>query len=182
MKVLKEENLYSGFLKLDKLLVELPTGEKISREIIKKKDTVSIIAINDKNEVYFTKQPRVGAQKLESIELPAGLIEDGEIPEEAAARELEEETGCIATEYINLQKFISDPACCQNCSYIFLAKHAKKVKELKLDDDEYLESFTIPIDIVFKMVRNGEINDSASLIALLKLRDCDELCDLYKIK
>lgn len=181
MKVLKEENLYSGFLKLDKLLVELPNGGKISREIIKKKNTVSIIAINDENEVYFTKQPRVGANKLESIELPAGLIEDGESPEEAAKRELKEETGCIASEYVKLQKFISDPACCENCSYVFLAKSAKKVTDLNLDDDEYLESFTIPLNKVFEMVKNEEINDSASLIALLKLKDSDELSNFYKV-
>lgn len=181
MKVLKKENLYSGFLKLDKFLVELPNGEKISREIIKKKNTVSIIAINDNNEVYFTKQPRVGANKLESIELPAGLIEDDETPEEAAIRELKEETGCIASEYIRLQRFISDPACCENCSYIFLAKHARKVADLKLDDDEYLESFTIPLNTVFEMVKAEEINDSASLIALLKLQCSDELSKFYKV-
>lgn len=171
MKILKEENLYSGFLKVDKVLIELPGGEKISRELIRKKNTVSIIAINDKNEIYFTKQPRAGAKKINSIELPAGLIEDGESPEKAARRELEEETGCIAEEFVELQKFVSDPACCDNVSYIFLAKNAKKVKELNLDEDEYLEDLVLPIEQVYKMMEEGTINDSASIIALLKFKD-----------
>ena len=54
MKVLKRENLYSGFLGLDKVLIELDNGEKIFREIINKKDTVGIIAMNDNDEIYFT--------------------------------------------------------------------------------------------------------------------------------
>jgi len=171
MKILKKENIYKGFLELNTLLIELPNGAKILREVIGKKDTVSIIAINENNEIYLTKQPRAGSNKLESIELPAGLIEQGESPEEAARRELEEETGCIADEITVIQKFVSDPACCDNCSYICLAKNPKQIKELSLDEDEFLECFKMPLEKAYELIDSGEINDCVSLISLLKLKN-----------
>lgn len=171
MNIIKEENLYKGFLKLDKLTIKLPNGEIIKREIIRKKCSVSIIALTDDNEIYFVKQPRAGSGRLESIELPAGLIEKDEEPEISAKRELAEETGCVADNFTMIQKFISDPACCDNHSYVFLAEHAKKVKELQLDDDEFLEPIKIPVKKVFEMLEDGTIDDSASVIALLKLKN-----------
>lgn len=171
MNILKKENIYKGFLELNNLLIELPNGAKISREIITKKDTVAIVAIDENNEVYFTKQPRAGVNKLESIELPAGLIEPGETPEEAARRELEEETGCIADEIYVIQKFYADPGCCDNASYICVAKNPKQVKELNLDEDEFLECVKIPLDKAYEMINNGELNDCVSLISLLKLKN-----------
>ena len=127
MKVLKRENLYSGFLGLDQVLIELDNGEKIVREIINKKDTVGIIAMNDNDEIYFTIQPRAGIDKSNSIELPGGLINEHELPIEAAKRELLEETGCVCDSIELFQKYVADPACCNSVSYIFLAKGAKKM-------------------------------------------------------
>ena len=86
-------------------------------------------------------------------------------------QELAEETGCVADNFTMIQKFISDPACCDNHSYVFLAEHAKKVKELQLDDDEFLEPIKIPVKKVFEMLEDGTIDDSASVIALLKLKN-----------
>lgn len=171
MNILKKENIYKGFLELNNLLIELPNGAKISREIITKKDTVAIVAIDENNEVYFTKQPRAGSNKLESIELPAGLIEPGETPEEAARRELEEETGCVSDEVYVIQKFYADPACCDSASYICVAKNPRQVKELNLDEDEFLECLKIPLDKAYEMIDNGELNDCVSLISLLKIKN-----------
>lgn len=171
MNILKKENIYKGFLELNTLLIELPNGAKIFREVISKKDTVSIIAIDENNEIYFTKQPRAGSNKLESIELPAGLIEPGESPEEAARRELQEETGCTADEIYVIQKFVSDPACCDNTSYICVAKNPRQIKELNLDEDEFLECFKIPLNKAYEMIETGEINDCVSLISLFKIKN-----------
>lgn len=171
MKVLKRENLYSGFLGLDQVLIELDNGEKIVREIINKKDTVGIIAMNDNDEIYFTIQPRAGIDKSNSIELPGGLINEHELPIEAAKRELLEETGCVCDSIELFQKYVADPACCNSVSYIFLAKGAKKISELKLDSDEFLETCLLPIKKVFDMIDEGEICDASSLISLLKLKN-----------
>lgn len=171
MKILNKKNLYKGFLTLNKFDVKLHNNEIISREVIEKKDTVAIVAINDNNEVYFTKQPRVAINKDSSIELPAGLVEPGEDPLIAAKRELEEETGCICDSFELIQKFVADPGCCNNVSYLFLGRGARKVKELHLDDDEYLESLTIPLERAFEMIDNGELIDAVSLISLMRLRE-----------
>ncbi len=171
MKILSKNNVYKGFLTLNELDVKLENGENVRREVIEKKDTVAIVALNDKNEVFFTKQPRVAINKDCSIELPAGLVEPGENPEIAARRELEEETGCICDSMELLQKFVADPGCCNNVSYMYLARGAKQVKELNLDDDEFLECFTIPLEKAFEMIDNGELYDAVSLISLMRLRE-----------
>lgn len=171
MEILRKKNVYNGFLKLNEFDVKLNNNEIINREVIEKKDTVAVVAINEQNEVYFVKQPRVAINKDESIELPAGLVEPDENPEVAARRELEEETGCICDTFELIQKFVADPGCCNNVSYLYLAKGAKQVKELHLDSDEFLECFTIPLEKAFEMVDNGELIDAVSLISLLRLKN-----------
>ena len=109
MEIINKKNVYNGFLKLNEFDVKLNNGEVINREVIEKKDTVAVVAINDQNEVYFVKQPRVAISKDESIELPAGLVEPGEDPELSARRELEEETGCVCDSMELIQKFVADP-------------------------------------------------------------------------
>lgn len=171
MEVLNKKNVYKGFLTLNEFEVKLNNDEIVNREVIEKKDTVAIVALNDNNEIFFTRQPRVAIKKDESIELPAGLVEPGEDPEIAARRELEEETGCICDSMELLQKFVADPGCCNNVSYLYLARGAIQVKELNLDDDEFLECFTIPMERAFEMIDNGELIDAVSLISLLRLRN-----------
>ena len=171
MEILSKKNVYNGFLKLNEFDVKLDNGEIINREVIDKKDTVAIVAINNNNEVYFVKQPRVAINKDESIELPAGLVEPGENPEISARRELEEETGCICDSMELIQKFVADPGCCDNISYLYLARGAKKVKDLNLDKDEFLECFTVPLEEAFNMIDRGELIDAVSLISLLRLKN-----------
>ena len=81
MEIIKKEELYSGFLKLNKFDVKLKNGAIIQREIIDKRGGVAIVAVDKEGYIYFTKQPRVGAFLDESLEIPAGLVE-GEDPED----------------------------------------------------------------------------------------------------
>lgn len=171
MEVIKKDSIYSGFLKFDNLTVKLDNGKIIEREIITKKSGVAIVAIDEEGYIYLTKQPRVGAMRNESIEIPAGILEK-EKPEDAARRELEEETGCVTEEdLIDLGFFYGDIACCTSRTYLFLAKNVKKVKDLKLDDDEYLVSYKVKKEDVYTMIDNGEIIDSHSIIGLLKAKE-----------
>ena len=168
MEIVKREKIYSGFLKFDNLTIKLDNGEKIQREVITKRDGVAIVAVDSEGDIYLTKQPRIGSMESESIEIPAGILEN-ETPLDAAKRELLEETGCITDEeLISLGSFFGDVACCTSKTYLFLALNVRKVKDLKLDDDEYLTSYKVNKEKVYKLIDNGTIKDAHSIIALLK--------------
>ena len=170
MEIIKKEELYSGFLKLNKFDVKLKNGAIIQREIIDKRGGVAIVAVDKEGYIYFTKQPRVGAFLDESLEIPAGLVE-GEDPEDAARRELLEETGCRADKMIHLYKFFGDIACSNSITNLYLALDVEKVNDrLMLDDDEYLESLKMKKEEAYKMLDNGEFKDSHTVIALLAAR------------
>jgi len=170
MEVINKKRLYSGFLNLNELDVKLKNGEVIKREIIDKKEGVAIVAVDKEGYIYLTKQPRVGAFIEESIEIPAGLVENEE-PEVAAKRELLEETGCKGDNLISLGSFYGDIACSNSITNLFLAKDVVRVHDyLQLDDDEFLESVKIKKEEVYEMLDRGEFKDSHTLIALLKAK------------
>lgn len=124
------ETISKGFLNVDRIEIILPNGKRIFREVLQKPNGIAILPISSTGEVYLTKQPRAGVGFLESIEIPAGLINEDELPEVSAERELSEETGCILTNpLIPLEKFVPDPSCCTNITYLFLALNVKKVGE-----------------------------------------------------
>ena len=66
LNVKKSTCVHEGFLKLDILDIELPNGKTIVRELVRKNEAVGTLAITEDNQVFLTKQPRVGCWKLES--------------------------------------------------------------------------------------------------------------------
>lgn len=169
LNVIRRKREFDGFVKVDVVDIKLPNGEIINRDLIKKKNAVAIVAFTDDHEIYLTKQPRVGRDELEAIEIPAGLIDENETPVEAAKRELMEETGCVVKkDLIQLGRYYADPACASGVTYMFLALGAEKTQELQLDDDEYLESFKATIGEVLKMIDDEVIVDANSLITITR--------------
>jgi len=170
LDIRKRKRVFDGFLKIDELEVHLPNGEKIERELVYKKDSTAIIAIDKDGQVVLTKQPRVGNGLLESVEIPAGLVEPNENPIDAAKRELLEETGYASDNWFELTSFYPDPACCTSKTHLFFAKDAKKVGELNLDPDEYIECFCMNLEVLEKMLKQGSINDVNTLLAIYEAR------------
>lgn len=165
LDIKKSKRVHEGFLTLDILEIELPNGKNITRELVRKDAAVGTLAIGEGNQVFLTKQPRAGCNKLESIEISCGLMEKGEDPLTSAKRELLEETGCEADEWTSLGSFYLDPASCTTVMHLFLAKGAKQVQELNLDPDEYLECFSMSLDNLEKMIEDGTINDVNTVLA-----------------
>ena len=167
LDIISRERLTNGFLKVDVLRILLPNQKEIIREVIQKRDGVAILAITKEGDIFLTKQPRAGINNLNSIEIPAGLLEEGENPEVSAERELLEETVCVLTKkLISLGKYVADPACSTSVMHLYLALQVEKRYEQNLDSDEYLECFTKPISTVYRMLETGEIMDANSIIAL----------------
>ena len=146
--------------------VELVNGKSAYRDVVRHPGGVCIVALTENNEVYFVKQFRYPQGKV-LLEIPAGKMEWGENPEQCGIRELHEETGCTCDEFTYLGKMFPTPAYDSEIIYMYLAKGLHKDKQ-KLDEDEFLEVYTIPLDKAVEMVMNNEIDDAKTQLALLK--------------
>lgn len=165
LDIKKSTCVHDGFLRVEVLEIALPNGQTITRELVRKKNAVGTLAVTEDGKVVLTKQPRAGCDKLDSIEISCGLMEEGEEPITSAKRELLEETGCQAEEWIPLGSFYLDPASSTIKMHLFLAKNAKKVQDLNLDPDEYLENMYLSLTDFEKKIEDGIINDVDTVLA-----------------
>ena len=114
----------------------------------------------------MVRQYRHGAG-IVTTEFPAGLVEPGEEPLHAAARELEEETGFRAGRLTLLGRVSPNPAFMTNWCHTFLAEDLTHIGEASLDALEELDSFTIPVAEVRERIGTGELVNSLTVVAFL---------------
>lgn len=127
-----------------------------------------VIVIAEKDDKFLmVKQWRHGEKHL-SIEFPGGVIDEGETPEQAARRELKEETGFEAGKMTFLGKMNPNPALFRNHSYFFTTNELLTTGKQKLDDDEYVDYFEIPKEEVIKNMASDDYHHALMAAALLK--------------
>lgn len=100
-------------------------------------------------DFYMVKQWRHGSKCL-SVEFPGGVIDKGEEPEEAARRELLEETGCTAGRLTKLGEVNPNPALFSNHVHIFLAQELECTQGQNLDNDEFVNVIKVPVEQIKK--------------------------------
>ncbi len=100
-------------------------------------------------------------------EVPAGTIDFGESPAQCARRELEEETGYAASQFITLGKTLLLPAYSDEISYIYLARNMTRTEQ-RLDEDEIIAVHRYPIHDILEMIDTGIIIDALSILAILR--------------
>ncbi|WP_145417144.1 NUDIX domain-containing protein [Staphylococcus warneri] len=147
--------------------VELPDGRTSIRELIYHNGAVAVCAITPENEVLLVKQFRKPAEKP-LLEIPAGKLEKNEEREEAAKRELEEETGYIAKNLQFVTHMYGSPGFSNEKLTIYFADQLE-VGEMNLDDDEFVEVHKFSIEEVKEALQNAEIEDAKTIIALQHL-------------
>lgn len=128
-------------------------------------DTVNVVALNARGGLILVEQFRFGINR-NLIELPAGLIDDGESPLQAAKRELKEEVGGIANEWVELGVSYLNPAYVDNRCFHFLATNVRMVKTIKLDTTEYLKCHIIQNEQIKSFLSNNGIQDAIGIAAL----------------
>ncbi len=148
--------------------VELPNGNRANREIIEHYGGVAIAAITDEDEILLVRQYRHPYEEV-IYEIPAGKIEKGEDPFECGKRELKEETGAVAERYELLAIDYPSPGYCGEKIHIYYADKLT-FSEMELDEDEFLDVERVPFEKALEMVMSGEIKDSKTQIAILKLK------------
>ena len=147
--------------------VRLENGAESTREVVHHHGGACIAALTDADEIYLVRQYRYALQQ-EVLELPAGKLEKGEDPFEAAKRELAEESGLVAQHYTDLGEFYPTVGYCSEIIYTWLATGLSPCA-MHLDEDEFLTPEKLPLDEAVAMVLDGRIKDGKTAATLLKI-------------
>lgn len=157
------EVAYDGhFLKVQRDTVRLPDGKQSKREYIRHPGAVVVLPLMEDGKVLLERQYRYPLQEV-FIEFPAGKIDPGEAPLACAKRELEEETGYTAREWQFVCTIHNAIAYSDEHLDIYVAR-GLTAGESKLDDGEFLETFTATIPEMLEWVRAGKITDVKTVI------------------
>jgi ADP-ribose pyrophosphatase len=141
--------------------VKLPNGAETTLDIVDHSNAVVILPIDERKNVWFVRQYRHAAG-IDMLELPAGGLEPGEIPEICAQRETREEIGMAAGRLQRIGKFYLAPGYSSELIHVFLATDLSPAP-LEGDLDEFLSVERIPLRLVSEMIRRGEIIDAKTL-------------------
>lgn len=147
--------------------VSLPDGGISVREYITHPGAVAVLAILDNGNLIMERQYRYGPGR-EFFEIPAGKIDHREAPLMTGQRELLEETGYVASEWIHLTTTYPCIGYGDERIEYFLARGLTK-QQASLDDGEFLEVFELPFADALDWIREGKINDSKTIVGIFWL-------------
>jgi ADP-ribose diphosphatase len=164
-KINRTEKIYGG--KYFSFVIEdiiLPSGRRTEMAIVRHPGSTAVVPLLDDGEIVMISQYRhaVGDYLLE---IPAGTIEPGESPNDCATRELEEETGFVARELIELAQVHIIPAYSDEKICIYLARGHLESKQ-NLDQDEIIHVVKSPLEEVVRMIEQGRITDALTILSI----------------
>ena len=145
-----------------------PDGFEIQRGIVQHPGSAVIMPVDAKKRVLLVKQYRLPARRF-LWELPAGKIDAGETPLQAAKRELKEETGCKAKQWSKLAEFYPSPGFLAEKMTIYLAQTLVEGEATPMDDERIEKQWFTPKEIE-EMLRGGKILDAKTNIGFLRWR------------
>jgi len=173
-KTLSSEMLYEGtILNLRKDEVTVKEGRTSYREIVEHDGGVIILGVTPDGRIPMIRQYRKAAEQV-MFELPAGKLEKGEDPKEAALREFREETGYSAGSIRLVSSFYPTVGYSEEVLHIFFAEDLSAGKT-DFDDNESIDIELHEPEDLFKQIDAGEMNDGKTIIALLLYRACSTL-------
>lgn len=166
-----QERKLSSEMKFDGKLIKVTydvaevNGKEAWREVVHHSGASAVVAIDEENRIIMEKQFRYALNDY-LLEIPAGKLDAGEDPLVCAKRELEEETGIVASEWISLGTIATSPGFCNEVIHLYVAKGLSK-GEIHWDEDEYVEVERYTFDELLQRIKEEKIKDSKSLSALL---------------
>jgi len=165
---LVSETVFQGkLLRVKCDAVSLPDGKSATREYVEHDGAVMIIPVLDSGELVMERQYRY-ALRRHCLEFPAGKIDPGEEPLATGRRELLEETGYVAAEWIYLTTIHPTVAYSTERILVYLARGLEH-RGCNPDEGEFLEVLTLPLAALLDLVRTGEITDVKTVIGVLWL-------------
>ena len=147
--------------------MRLGNGLQIERfHVIHGPDWASVLCVTQASEVVLVRQYRHGIASP-SLELPAGVIEPHETPEEAARRELAEETGYVSDDWVSIQTVSTEPARHTTRAHFFCARGARADGPPTPEESELLEIVKVPLSDLGRLACDGSILHGVHVGAIL---------------
>jgi len=164
---LKHERVFDGrVFAVDRDVVRLPNGREVTLDVVRHPRSVVLIPVPEPGHVILVRQYRyVVNQTL--WELPAGSVDPGETPEQAARRECHEEIGQVPATIVRLAALLPTPGYCDEEMVFFrLSGLDEPTDAAQLDEDEDIEPRVFELRDAREMVRRGEIVDMKTVVGL----------------
>lgn len=150
---------------------ELPNGQAIEPYyVLEERDWVHVVAIDDARGVLVVEQYRHGAAAV-CVEFPGGIIDPGESPLQAGQRELLEETGYSARDWIKVGEAYANPARQTNRVHTFVARGLSEQSAQRLDEAEQISVAFQQPDALERLVAAGRFSQSMHIASLYFARD-----------
>ena len=169
-KTLKSDLIISRppWLRVRHDVVELPDG-RVNPEfyVLEYPDWVNVIAITENGKFVMERQYRYGLGST-CVEICAGVMEKGETPEQAARRELEEETGYVGGKWEPFMTISGNPSTTNNLTHCFIARGVKQSGKRHLDNTEDLDVTLMTEEEVYSLLINDEVKQSLMAAPLWK--------------
>jgi len=156
--ITETHDAYTGFFDLVVDELRVPNGRSMTYPWVRSRSGASVLALTDDVQAVTIRQYRHPLTAM-TLELPAGLMEDGESPEESAARELQEEAGYAASSLSKLGAYNASPGLTNQAIHLYLGTGLTKV-DTNPDPFEFLEIELIPVAELRDMVMEGEPVDA----------------------
>jgi len=145
--------------------VELPSGQAIQYTLVESAGYAMVVPLLDDGRVLLERIYRYTVQET-LLECPSGGL-DGDPPELAARRELEEETGWVANRMTSLGSFYGSDGISDECAHFFLATGVTPTGVMKREPTEQIELELMPFERAVELVFTGGIADGPSALALV---------------
>ncbi len=155
-KKIKEEPYKAGYRKMLKKTFVLPDGRESDYDVRDEGKTVTIVAFTPENKIILEKLYRPGPEKV-LMELPGGFVDKDEEPEDAAKRELLEETG-----YSGKFEFVGtniDDAYSNCIRHLYIAKDCQKNQDSQTEEDEFIELTEMSVQEFREHLKTGQLTD-----------------------
>jgi ADP-ribose pyrophosphatase len=146
------------------------SGKSFTRLVLETPEWVNVVARTPEGELLFVRQFRFGVENL-TLEVPGGVVDEGEEHGAAARRELREETGYTTEAWTYLGCVEPNPAFQNNLCHHWLAEGVTRTHPQELDGGEDIAILQLRPEAVREKVQSGEIRHSLVLSALCRVLD-----------
>ena len=164
---ISSEQVFKGqVFSIDRDRVKMPNDRTVTVDVVRHSKSVVLVPVPEPGQVILIRQYRYAVNAF-LWELPAGSVDEGETPDEAARRECHEEIGLVPSTVVRLSALYPTPGYCDE-EMIFFRVSALEQSDApaELDEDEDIEARTFNVNDARDMVRRGEITDMKTLVGL----------------